>query len=70
MYYNEIGQFKGLSYNEVATEIARELGCDVGEDGIYGNVIITGTDDKFGNTKAVPKRLADDIINLAEMRCV
>lgn len=68
IFFND-GASKGLPFNEVATEIARELCCDVGE-GLYGNVVITGLEDEYGYQDSVPESLAEDIITISEMRCV
>jgi len=68
-FYNQTGESKGLPFNEVATEIARELGCEVG-DGLYGNVIFTGVEDTQGCQTSVPAGLANDITMISELRCV
>lgn len=71
LYYNEMGAFKNVPANELATEIAYEIGCDLfaGET-LYGNVIITGGQDRWGNDKEIPLSLAEDIMALAELRVV
>ena len=69
-FYSTAAKSKGMQPNEVANEIAGELGCDIGEEGFYGNVIFTGRDDGFGRQTSVPESLAEDIINISEMRCV
>ena len=69
-FYGTAAKSKGMPFNEVATEIAEELGCDMDEEGLYGNVIFTGCDDGFGCQTSVPVSLAEDIINISEMRCV
>lgn len=71
LYYNEMGAFKNVPVNELATEVAYELGCDLcaGET-LHGNVIITGGNDPWGNDRATPSSLGEDIMRLAELRTV
>jgi hypothetical protein len=71
LYYNEMGAFKNVPVNELATEVAHELGCDLcaGET-LHGKVIITGGNDPWGNDREAPSALAEDIMRLAELRTV
>lgn len=71
LYYNEMGAFKNIPVNELATEIAHEIGCGLySGEALHGNVIITGGQDRWGNDKEAPLSLAEDIMRLAELRTV
>lgn len=69
IFYNEKSKANGLPINELATEIATELKCNLADgEYLYGNVVITGIEDGEGEITSVSKEFAEDITEVSELK--
>lgn len=69
IFYNEKAKSRDLPINELATEVVNELRCNLAAgEYLYGNVVITGVEDKEGNITSVNKLFAEDISEVSELK--